>query len=316
MGIDNHWRLRQRDTMMKGILFIFFAIHFKDSIASPYKLNDIYNTPCHYYRSSENALEPKKYSHIIQDKTPETDLEINRYVLNHNLQHGDLVNFDEYRESATKIVYFDPSSTMYRFISNPDESGSGYLTIPKEILKDVTDFKSKYAEVLNYIEDNYEVINFHVSPSDDFITKKFGFSPKGYEFDVYLQGKDIIEVFAVRKGVQNWEEFDYDYERVTWKQIVEFFKANAQEKTSFSVKVTLNEEDMKVYKNKYGGQFTYDWMKAQPTLPVGWKLERGATTMSTNHIEWNWRFIGPEKTTSQAKSSVKKFLDGFKYKFM
>ncbi len=99
----------------------------------------------------------------------EAFLEKNREQLN----HGDLLTtMTTDRASGIHIVSYNEESGKFEAILNPDEGGSGYLTIPATVLKNVTNAMEKYEEVLQ--NDDTQVLNMHISPKDDFITEKLG----------------------------------------------------------------------------------------------------------------------------------------------
>jgi len=301
---------RMEGKLCLGLLFI---VLFKGLDTAPAK--DIYNVKSKYYRSSPGELDEEDFSYIITDEDPTTDAEIESYIQRHGLHHGDVVNFDEYRESAAKIVVYDSATGKYKFAANPDDSDAGYLTIPAEVLAHVTDFKTKYEEVMHHIQDYNEIVNFHVSPNDKFIVDKFGKVPVGYEFDVYFDGGEYLDTFAVSKvGKNTW--YDFDYDTVTWQEIEDYFKAMEEEQAKFTIKVALKGQELTRYKDKYAGSGRYDWLRAKPTLPTGWRVERGQSSMGMTEMKWDWKFSGPKSAMQQAKESAKKFLDGFTYSFV
>jgi len=283
-------------------------------LAGPILNQDFWNAPSKYYRSSPVELDPEPFSYVITDEDPKTDAEIQSYISRHGLKHGDIVNFDEYRESEAYIVCYDDILKKYKFLENEDDSEAGYLSIPEEVLAHVTDFKTKYAEVLDFIKDQSEVINFHVSPTDNFVVDKLGKVPIGYKFDVYFEGKDYIETFAVKKTGTKW--YDFDYDTVTLNDVIAYFKAMREVQKKFTIKVSLQGDEMKQYKTKYGGPGKYDWLMAKPKLPIGWRVERGQSSMGLDKMQWDWTFSGPISSIKKAKKKAKTFLEGFTYNFV
>ncbi len=89
------------------------------------------------------------------------------------INHGDLLTVPgEDRAGNTVIVYHDEKEKKLKTMENPDEKAAGYLTIPFEVLKNVTNAMEKYADI--YSEDGYNIINMHLPAKDDFIKEKLG----------------------------------------------------------------------------------------------------------------------------------------------
>ncbi len=57
-------------------------------------------------------------------------------------------------------------------MKNPDDLAAGYLTIPKLVLQNVTNAMEKYKTI--FANDEYQIVNMHLSPRDAFIQKKLG----------------------------------------------------------------------------------------------------------------------------------------------
>ena len=60
----------------------------------------------------------------------------------------------------------------------------------------------------------------------------------------------------------------------------------------------------------------YSWMKAQPKLPAGWRLEKGASGIGpSEYHHFSWILKGPAVEADEARASVDEFLQGFKFKY-
>ena len=89
------------------------------------------------------------------------------------LHHGDiLTTSDTDRASGAFIVHYNETLKKFTALKNKDESGSGYLTIPAEVLEKVTNAMEKYADV--FTNDETSFLNMHISLKDDFIKEKLG----------------------------------------------------------------------------------------------------------------------------------------------
>lgn len=74
------------------------------------------------------------------------------------LQLGDIINYSEYRHS--KSVFIGPDGVS---IANPDNSNSGFLTIPLEI-------SQHFKNAVEFFK-NIDYYDIEVSHTDEFLTK-------------------------------------------------------------------------------------------------------------------------------------------------
>ena len=102
--------------------------------------------------------------------------DLSKFLEKHSdkINHGDLLTVpgEDRAGASTVIVYHDEKEKKLKTMKNPDEKAAGYLTIPFEILKNVTNAMEKYADIYN--EDGFNIINMHLSGKDDFIKEKLG----------------------------------------------------------------------------------------------------------------------------------------------
>ena len=82
--------------------------------------------------AEENAV--ARYLELYGDhdltECPTSEAEIRAFLAEHNLKHGDVVNFGDYRDTCSHIVFRQRDGNL-TLIDNPDDRGAGYLTIPK-----------------------------------------------------------------------------------------------------------------------------------------------------------------------------------------
>ena len=90
------------------------------------------------------------------------------------INHGDMITSPSFTERASyvRIISYDESIEKFKIILNPDESASGYLTIPTEVLKNVTNAIEKYKDIFE--TDCGRYLNMHISPKDAFIKERLG----------------------------------------------------------------------------------------------------------------------------------------------
>ena len=131
---------------------------------------------------NENCLPNDRLRHPAKEDL-ETFLEKNFEELN----HGDLLTTKTTdRASGMHIVCYDEERGRYEAILNTDEGGSGYLTIPSKVLRNVTNAMRKYEEVFQ--NSGTEILNMHISPKDEFITERLGNG-------VYLISSSVKEIY-------------------------------------------------------------------------------------------------------------------------
>jgi hypothetical protein len=84
--------------------------------------------------TEEGAVAAARYLELygVDDLTecPTSDAEIQALLSEHNLKHGDVVNFGDYRDSDSYVVLRQKDDKL-TLLDNPDDRGAGYLTIPK-----------------------------------------------------------------------------------------------------------------------------------------------------------------------------------------
>ena len=90
------------------------------------------------------------------------------------INHGDMITSPSftYRATHIRIIAYDENTNKFKIVRNPDDSGSGYLTIPAEVLKNVTNAIEKYKDI--YETDCGRYMNMHISPKDAFIKERLG----------------------------------------------------------------------------------------------------------------------------------------------
>lgn len=75
------------------------------------------------------------------------------------LRHGDLLITGEDRFMGSCFVDIDKEKKEFRLMTNPDESGSGYFSIPLELSKRVDNVFNYFSEHISYIYDNNVIID-------------------------------------------------------------------------------------------------------------------------------------------------------------
>ena len=222
-----------------------------------------WNIPCRLYIAhpiSENRnygpTTPDSVDQYIaiDHEKPTAPTDIAKFIADHGLNHGDLVDFGNYRQSGVVIVCRDVAGGM-TWVKNPDDHRAGYLTIPARALENVTDAMAKYKDIMEYMEEENQSYNMHLSHKDKLIREKFGDVPEGYIFIIYGFWPDNVEFFFVerlepdkeeseKEEKEEWEEEDeeegglhgeFDWNTVTWQQVLDKFAELDAEQESDSI---------------------------------------------------------------------------------
>ena len=146
-----------------------------------------------------------RYFELYRLKCPASEAEVKALVEEYGLKHGDVVAFSDYRDTDSHIA-ISRDGTNIGLIPNPDDRQAGYLTIPKEVLADVTDAVNLYKD---FIHDDQPALNLHLSPRDKFVVDRLGEVPDDWEFDVNWDW-GVLEEFSIKVPGFEWEEFDPD----------------------------------------------------------------------------------------------------------
>lgn len=273
---------------------------------------ELYDQPSHFYRifSGDGDYDEPGEVPLEWDgsEPPEDAGEINQFIQQRNLHHGDVVSFGSMRAEMAYIVMYSASTDSYSWVENPDDAGASYLTIPLEVLKPVRDALAKYQSIINH-----HTVNLHLPSSDRFIKEHFGESvPENWIFDVYYIEGDLEEVHV---RFPNGKSRQINIHQVTLPELIELEQDLNQPQSSFKVKIELQGEKFDEYKERHRDAFpgNYGWTRACPELPQSWSLETGACHMGSNYRKWTWHAKGPQRSLAEAQSSVENFLAGFQY---
>ena len=229
-------------------------------------------------------------------------------------RHGDIFTNNGYRHTETVIACQDDSTGKMIFVKNPDEAGSGYLTIPRMVLNKVTDAVKKY-DILITKPELAPCFNMHVSTNDRFLHENLGeqgvAEAEGWDFDVQYVAGQLNQVYIKPPNVAKGKTFPPPF---NWAQIKEFFESAAKPMGYFEVKIWLNDEDLKRYIQTYSPGKKFGWISAKPDMGVSWTLDVGrcGTRDGMNHFQW--KLEGPEDTMDDAIAKVESWLQGFTYK--
>lgn len=241
----------------------------------------------------ENSLIKAKYIKLTNNGDI-LDFECNTYVnelddiLNvSDCNFGDLIALSDFRDTRTYII-----GKEGKIISNPDYSGSGYLTIPYEITRYLNDAVSKYYNVLpSYIDLRY---------NDKFLVKNFGHFKKSWNFK-YTYGGMLNVKFP------NNIKSEFRIKGTTSKDIYNFYLAT--KKPQVLIKLNYN------LKNKQYENFLKKYLKidAQPKIPKTWSDNIMTTSIGFKKFSSTIYYKGPLEDKIILLKIINNFYFGFNY---
>ena len=146
------------------------------------------------HKPSPGGTRAARYLELYDTNCPTNEAEVQALAAKYDLKHGDVVSFDEYRDVESQIAVCRDDGTI-ALVPNPDDSCSGYLTIPREVLVNVSDALDLYRVVITDSKAGYlGRINFNLSPQDKFIVDRLGQVPSDWYFDLQLQDGRVDEL--------------------------------------------------------------------------------------------------------------------------
>jgi hypothetical protein len=250
-----------------------------------------------------------RYLELYDTSSPTSEAEVQALVAKYDLKHGDVLSFDEYRDVESQIAVLRDDGRI-TLIPNPDDSGSGYLTIPKEVLANaVSDALDLYRIVIKESDVGQNgSINFNLSPQDKFVVDRLGHVPCDWLFDLTLLAGELAE-FSIKVPGFEWDTFDLQSGVPITRELIEERYLSGSPLVSIYVRVDLSNGDgYERYVTKYGN--TYSQF---PSIPSSWLRESfgGGTSKS-----WGWKFRGPQSRREEVEKSINEFLEGFTYQFV
>lgn len=256
---------------------------------------------------SKSNTRAARYLELYDTAIPTNEAEVQALIAKHDLKHGDVLSFNEYRDVESQIAVLRDNGSI-TLIPNPDDSGSGYLTIPIEVLANVSDALDLYRVVIKESDVGQTgSINFNLSPQDKFVVDHLGHVPSDWLFDLQLIMGEVAE-FSIKIPGFEWDTFDINSDVINHELIEERYLSGSP-LVSIYVRVDLsNGDEYERYMTKYGN--TYSQF---PSIPSSWLRESfgGGTSKS-----WGWRFHGPQLRREEVEKNINEFLEGFTYQFV
>lgn len=217
--------------------------------------------------------------------------ELSKYIENYN--YGDLIALSDYRDTETYII-----GKEGKLIPNPDYSGSGYLSIPYEITKHLTDAVTKYKDVdfgLSDIDLRYDdkFIKDNINTTSTKILEK-------WNWELSLNGNFLCITFP------NGTRHGFNVEETSAYIIKKWYEASKKEQSKYKLYYKIENEDYDLFKQKYD-------YSSKPKIPSTWTINYNASSGSYRKSEENQTLSGPEEDEEKMLKAVEKFYNGFNY---
>ncbi|CAF0846011.1 unnamed protein product [Didymodactylos carnosus] len=228
-----------------------------------------------------------------------------------NVHYGDVISWSYDRPTETYFVTKDG-----KFLKNPDLSGSGYLTIPLSITRDLTtNTLETYKNVIEQLTE-LVILPIELNPEDEFFSAKFNGSkiPKAYikrndiEYS-YSPMEQQLTVQINKNGKKFTNEFPTDKEEKL-NNIIKWIKSIDNSATNplinLIVKCNFNDKSEcdKVQKYKCFGIIP---------LPKTWTCEqKGGAHFGQEQISATYKCQGPLSSKQEAIKKIKNFYKDLK----
>jgi len=208
-------------------------------------------------------------------------------------EFGDIVRLNEYRDTGTFFV-----GEKGELIENPDNSGSGYLTVPLEITKHFDDaikkFEIDYLEIndieLKYndklILDKINTKNCKIKENDNFI------------LSYYFYDNTLEVIFP------NGNHNRFDINELTANKIKKWYKSSQLQQSKITVEISVKDDDYIRFKKKYKDNY-------YPKCPTTWSTDYGGGSYGGKNLIERIYFKGPSHETKNLKDMINKFFKDF-----
>ena len=113
---------------------------------------------------------PARVLYLKNIEVPRRKQETDEFIQAHNLKHGDVINFGDFRFADAKIVRFNENDRIFELIDSIDVTDAGYLEIPLEVTRQIKSALRKYHNIIKEIGH----INLMLPPTDEFIQLALG----------------------------------------------------------------------------------------------------------------------------------------------
>ena len=208
-------------------------------------------------------------------------------------EFGDIVRLSEYRDTETFFV-----GEKGELIGNPDNSGSGYLTVPFEITKHFDDaikkFEIDYLEIndieLKYndklILDKINTKNCKIKENDNFI------------LSYYFYDNTLEVIFP------NGNHNRFDMNGLTANKIKKWYKSSQLKQSKITVEISVKDDDYIRFKKKYKDNY-------HPKCLTTWSTDYGGGSYGGKNLIERIYYKGPSNETKKVTDMINNFFKDF-----
>lgn len=200
---------------------------------------------------------------------------------------GDLLSFNEYRDTDTMII-----GKNGKLVRNPDYSDSGYLTIPYEITQYLNDATNKYRDV--------EVNCIDLRHDDKFIKDNIGKVSEFWNFKFTKTDDDIISV-----EFPNGRVNDFEISSTNAQDIYDFYVGSQKEQAAIKLYYSIKGKRYKEFRSKY------DYKTVPDNMLKTWSVEHGSGGGGSDSTYGNITFKGPFDEITNVLNILNKYYEGF-----
>ncbi|CAF1153031.1 unnamed protein product [Rotaria sordida] len=212
-----------------------------------------------------------------------------------DVSFGDVLNWSKDRPTEVYFVLEDRT-----LLKNPDRSGSGYLTIPFNVTRNIRNALLKYQHVIERIgKNNISTIEMH--PEDIFIKENWGEVPHEILSSNVQFSYDPTEEFLYVNLPHISKSKAFKLGSTTMNNIQIWFTGAMEDQASFRIKYNFSGSQFHKYHD------IYKLHNLNFSLPQTWSVEPGTTDIGHDHCNGEWIFHGDRKHLNEAKKSIHDF---------
>ena len=230
------------------------------------------------------------YDYGVNNDYPENKIDISdldnisqlsKYVKNYN--YGDIVIYDTYRHTGTFIIGKEGN-----LIENPDNSNSGYLSIPYEITQYLDDALYKYGDI-------YNINDIALRYDDKFIKNNINTEEykilENWNWKLYWCDNDNIHI-----KFPNEESNDFNINKYNTYKIKKWYEARSEPKSSFRLEVISNDYDYTV-----------------PNIDCTWTMKQNSMSDINGTFKFGYFLEGPTDHKKEVIKTINNFYKGNRY---
>eukprot|EP00914_Ancora_sagittata_P020097 GHVO01039841.1.p1 GENE.GHVO01039841.1~~GHVO01039841.1.p1 ORF type:complete len:263 (-),score=54.29 GHVO01039841.1:14-802(-) len=145
------------------------------------------------------TVDPAKYLLFESGQKPAC---VGDFIKEHDLHHGDIVAFDDYRDSDSYIVVEKEGLKTWQ--ANVDDLDSEYLTIPKSVNLLDRDALTRFSQIIKH----RPAVTIHLGPDDKYARALFDDDkvPFNWKFSLYYEEGTLKRVRLWTPELDGWTD--------------------------------------------------------------------------------------------------------------